>query len=118
MSFIGSTSFGFAQNTIHNFQNTVLNSLWHCLRQIQQKLTTKIPMNSLRFSMKYAWKLFLETTKALLCTRKMLLSFSAFSNFVLQHGLKICIKFYVNERFKKSINKNIRLSHPSTATTV
>ena len=26
MSLIGSTSFGFAQNTIHNFQNTVLNS--------------------------------------------------------------------------------------------
>ena len=26
MSFIGSTSFGFAQNTIYNIQNTVLNS--------------------------------------------------------------------------------------------
>ena len=26
MSLIGSTSFGFAQNTIHDFQNTVLNS--------------------------------------------------------------------------------------------
>ena len=26
MSLIGSTSFGFAQNTMHNFQNTVLNS--------------------------------------------------------------------------------------------
>ena len=26
MSYIGSTSFGFAQNTIHDFQNTVLNS--------------------------------------------------------------------------------------------
>ena len=26
MSLIGSTSFGFAQNTIHVFQNTVLNS--------------------------------------------------------------------------------------------
>ena len=25
MSFIGSTSFGFAQNTIHDFQNTILN---------------------------------------------------------------------------------------------
>ena len=25
MSLIGSTSFGFAQNTIHDFQNTVLN---------------------------------------------------------------------------------------------
>ena len=26
MSLIGSSSFGFAQNTIHDFQNTVLNS--------------------------------------------------------------------------------------------
>ena len=26
MSFIGSASFGFAQNTMHDFQNTVLNS--------------------------------------------------------------------------------------------
>ena len=26
MGLIGSTSFGFAQNTIHDFQNTVLNS--------------------------------------------------------------------------------------------
>ena len=26
MSLIGSTSFGFAQNTIHDFENTVLNS--------------------------------------------------------------------------------------------
>ena len=37
MSLIGSTSFGFAQNTIHDFQNTVLNSLWHCLQQFPQK---------------------------------------------------------------------------------
>ena len=37
MSLIGSTFFGFAQNTVHDFQNTVLNSLWHCLRQMQQK---------------------------------------------------------------------------------
>ena len=26
MNLIGSTSFGFAQNTMHDFQNTVLNS--------------------------------------------------------------------------------------------
>ena len=26
LSLIGSTSFGFAQNTMHDFQNTVLNS--------------------------------------------------------------------------------------------
>ena len=26
-------SFAFAQNTVHNFQITVLNSQWHCLRQ-------------------------------------------------------------------------------------
>ena len=26
MSLIGSTSFGFSQNTIHDFQNTILNS--------------------------------------------------------------------------------------------
>ena len=36
-SLIGSTSFGFAQNTIEDFQNTVLNSKWHCLRQMPQK---------------------------------------------------------------------------------
>ena len=27
MSLIGSTSYGFAQNTMHDFQNTVLNSI-------------------------------------------------------------------------------------------
>ena len=37
MILIGSTSFGFVQNTIHVFQNTVLNSYWHCLRQMPQK---------------------------------------------------------------------------------
>ena len=31
MSLIGSISFGFVQNMIHNFQFTVLNSSWHCL---------------------------------------------------------------------------------------
>ena len=31
MSLIGSTSFSFAQNMMHDCQNTVLNSLWHCL---------------------------------------------------------------------------------------
>ena len=41
MSLIGSTSFGFAQNMMHDFQNTVLNSLWHCLRQMPQKLLLK-----------------------------------------------------------------------------
>ena len=34
MSLIGSTSFDFAQNTIHDFQNTVLHSWWHRLRQM------------------------------------------------------------------------------------
>ena len=36
----GSTSFGFAQNTTHehDFENTVFNSQWHCLRQMPQKL--------------------------------------------------------------------------------
>ena len=42
MSLIGSASFGFAQNTMHDFRNTVLNSWWHCLRQMPQKLS--IPM--------------------------------------------------------------------------
>ena len=37
MSIIRSTSFGFAQNTIHDFQNTILNSKWHCLQQMPQK---------------------------------------------------------------------------------
>ena len=36
MSLIGFTSCGFAQNTIHDFQNIVLNSLWHCLPQMPQ----------------------------------------------------------------------------------
>ena len=34
-----STSLGYAQNTTHDFQNTVLNSYWHCLRQLPQKLS-------------------------------------------------------------------------------
>ena len=38
MSLIGSASFGFAQNTIPDSQNTVLNTWWHCLRQMPQKL--------------------------------------------------------------------------------
>ena len=38
LSLIGSTSFGFAQNTTHDFQNTVLNSEWQCLRQVPQKV--------------------------------------------------------------------------------
>ena len=37
MNLVGSTSFGFAQNTTHDCQNTVLNSKWHCLRQMPQK---------------------------------------------------------------------------------
>ena len=41
MSLTGSTSFGFAQNTIHYFQNTVLNSYWPCLRMPQSRLTHK-----------------------------------------------------------------------------
>ena len=36
ISLIGSTSFGFAQNTIHDFQSIGLNSWWHCLRQMPQ----------------------------------------------------------------------------------
>ena len=41
MCLLGSTSFGFAQNTIHAFQNTVLNSLWHFLRQMPQNYLEK-----------------------------------------------------------------------------
>ena len=37
MSLRGSTSFAFAQNAIHDFKNTVLNLLGHCLRQMPQK---------------------------------------------------------------------------------
>ena len=43
ISIIGSTSFGFAQNTILDFQNTVLNSWWHCLRQTPQKPLADLP---------------------------------------------------------------------------
>ena len=32
-----STFFGFAQDTLHDFQNTILNSKWDCLRQMPQK---------------------------------------------------------------------------------
>ena len=42
ISLIGSTSFGFAQNTMHGFQNTVLNSYCHCLRQMPQKSLRQI----------------------------------------------------------------------------
>ena len=42
MTLTGSTSFGFAQNMIHDFQNTVLNLLWHCLRQMPQKSSLEI----------------------------------------------------------------------------
>ena len=34
---IGSTSFGVAQNTINDFQNTVLNSQLQCFRQMPRK---------------------------------------------------------------------------------
>ena len=37
LDLIGSTSLDFAQNTISDFGNTVLNSEWHYLRQMQQK---------------------------------------------------------------------------------
>ena len=40
-SLLGSTSFGFAQDTIQDFQSTILNSLWHGLQQMQQKLAVK-----------------------------------------------------------------------------
>ena len=38
ISLIGPTSFSFAQNKMHDFQNTILNSLWHCLPQMPQTL--------------------------------------------------------------------------------
>ena len=41
MSLTGSTSFGFAQNAIHDFQNIVLNSQWHCLQQMPQQESHK-----------------------------------------------------------------------------
>ena len=37
MNLTGPTTFGFAQNTIHDFRNTLLNSECHCLRQMPQK---------------------------------------------------------------------------------
>ena len=37
MSSIGFAAFDFAQNTIHDFQNIVLNSKWQCLRQMPLK---------------------------------------------------------------------------------
>ena len=38
---IGSTSFGCAQNFLHDFQTTLLNSYWHCFRQMPGKCTNK-----------------------------------------------------------------------------
>ena len=52
MSLIGSTSFGFAQNTMHNFQNTVLNKYSsnaaktarkHCLKRRNYSLRAISP---------------------------------------------------------------------------
>ena len=40
MSLIGFTSFGFVQNMMHDFKNTVSNSLGHCLRQMPQENKT------------------------------------------------------------------------------
>ena len=37
MSLMGLLPSVFAQNTIHDFQNTILNSWWHCIRQMPQK---------------------------------------------------------------------------------
>ena len=37
MSLLGPNTFGFAQNTLHDFQNTVLNSWWYSLRQMPHK---------------------------------------------------------------------------------
>ena len=45
MRLVGSISFGFAQNTEHDFRNTVLNSWWRCLRRMPQKKTT-LPVNT------------------------------------------------------------------------
>ena len=46
---IGSASFGFPQNTIHDFQNTPLNSKWHCLREMQQSsMLQELSLNILK----------------------------------------------------------------------
>ena len=37
-----STSFGFAQNTLHDFPNTILNSKKRCLPQMPQKLNLSL----------------------------------------------------------------------------
>ena len=47
MSLKGSTSFGFAQDTINDFRNKVLNSKWHCFRK--RKLTTETFFHFLQF---------------------------------------------------------------------
>ena len=36
MSLMGSTSFGFVQNTMHDFQNTVLNSLTNATKIVRK----------------------------------------------------------------------------------
>ena len=46
MSLIGSAFCGFAQNTIHGFQNTLINSQWHCLRQMPQKRTENLILDT------------------------------------------------------------------------
>ena len=40
LSLIWFITFSFAQITIHDFQNTLWNSWWHCLRQMAQNSTT------------------------------------------------------------------------------
>ena len=44
------TSFGFAQNTIHDFRNTILNSWWHSLQQMPQKVSTCVSLCNLIFT--------------------------------------------------------------------
>ena len=53
-SLTGSTSSSFAQNTIHDFQNTVLNSWWHRLRQRPQKVI--VIVSKLLDTPSYLWR--------------------------------------------------------------
>ena len=60
-------NFGFAQNTLHDFQYTVLNSQWHCLWQMPQKAlctekswVNKHEMNTEPYSVKRCLNTFMK----------------------------------------------------------
>ena len=50
------TSFGFAQNTLHDFRNTVLPLECHCLRQMSHKPYFSNPFKTVSSHGRILWK--------------------------------------------------------------